>query len=219
MCINDAIICRLFTFNQLKYVLFFKGLISPSVSDDVVNTSTAQSQDSSLEFSCTTMIYRSHLLSYVLAVLWYFAFSSVHAQKFIDDAIHTIQQHARQLKTDDLCNSVNCCRLSDGACNLSSFPKDKTTLVYPGGESRCIFSTSTDYSFQIIPGDSDKVLLYFQGGGACWNKFSTSSTFCTTDAIPNDLVGVFDHSNNANPYKSYTVIHVNPIASVAQRHT
>jgi hypothetical protein len=80
-------------------------------------------------------------------------------------------------------------------------------LIFPGGKTRCIFSTSTDYAFQVIPGDSDKVLLFFQGGGACWDELSTKGGFCTTDAVPSDLVGVFDHSNSENPFKSYTVVH------------
>jgi len=98
--------------------------------------------------------------------------------------------------------------VEDDACDISSFPKDKSTVVYPGGETRCIFSTSTDFAFQVIPGDSDKVLLYFQGGGACWNEVSTKAGFCTTDAVPASLDGVYDHSNPSNPYKDYTVVHV-----------
>eukprot|EP00604_Paraphysomonas_vestita_P002025 CAMPEP_0174820430 /NCGR_PEP_ID=MMETSP1107-20130205/4264_1 /TAXON_ID=36770 /ORGANISM="Paraphysomonas vestita, Strain GFlagA" /LENGTH=386 /DNA_ID=CAMNT_0016035773 /DNA_START=126 /DNA_END=1286 /DNA_ORIENTATION=- len=87
-------------------------------------------------------------------------------------------------------------------------PKDQSTLVLPGGETRCIFSTSTPFAFQVIPGDTDKLLLYFQGGGACWDQSSTKLGFCTTDSTPQNPVGVFDRYNANNPYKQYTIVHV-----------
>jgi hypothetical protein len=85
-----------------------------------------------------------------------------------------------------LCDRHHCCNISSSnECNLKNFKKDVTSLIYPGGQTRCIFSTSTDFSFQIIPGDTDKVLFYFQGGGACWNKETTvDDTMCSTDATP-----------------------------------
>lgn len=88
--------------------------------------------------------------------------------------------------TSSLCERHECCTItSSEECNLRNFKKDVTSLIYPGGRTRCIFSTSTDFSFQIIPGDTDKVLFYFQGGGACWNKETTiDDTLCSTDATP-----------------------------------
>eukprot|EP00604_Paraphysomonas_vestita_P003633 CAMPEP_0174820236 /NCGR_PEP_ID=MMETSP1107-20130205/3928_1 /TAXON_ID=36770 /ORGANISM="Paraphysomonas vestita, Strain GFlagA" /LENGTH=376 /DNA_ID=CAMNT_0016035169 /DNA_START=214 /DNA_END=1344 /DNA_ORIENTATION=+ len=87
-------------------------------------------------------------------------------------------------------------------------PKDQTTLVLPGGNTRCIFSTSTPFAFQVVPGSSDKVLLYFQGGGACWDEASTKAGFCTTDSSPQSLVGIFDRNEPLNKYKDYTIVHV-----------
>jgi hypothetical protein len=60
----------------------------------------------------------------------------------------------------------------------------------------------------VVPGDTDKLLLFFQGGGACWDQVSTSGAFCSTDASPNALTGVFDRSNPSNPYASFTIVHV-----------
>jgi hypothetical protein len=68
-----------------------------------------------------------------------------------------------------LCDSYTCCNITTSeACNLASMPRDESTLVLPGGETRCIYADSTPYAFQVIPGDSEKLLFYFQGGGACW---------------------------------------------------
>lgn len=91
---------------------------------------------------------------------------------------------------------------------MSALPRDESTLVLPGGETRCIFSDSTPFAFQVIPGDSDKLLFYFQGGGACWDKFSTTTGLCTTDASPQKLVGAFDRGDVRNEFKSHTIVHV-----------
>jgi hypothetical protein len=80
--------------------------------------------------------------------------------------------------------------------------------MVPGGNTRCIFSTSTPFAFQVIPGATDKVLLYFQGGGACWDQSSTKLGFCTTDSVPQNPIGIFDRTNANNQYKDYTIVHV-----------
>jgi hypothetical protein len=80
-------------------------------------------------------------------------------------------------------------------------------LIYPGGETRCIFSTSTAYSFQVVPGDKDKLLFFFQDGGACWDKVSTlDACLCYTDANPYSLTGIFNRTNVENEFRSYTVV-------------
>lgn len=58
----------------------------------------------------------------------------------------------------------------------------------------------------MIPGDSDKLLFMFQGGGACWDSVSTKTDLCTQGAYPDDMSGILDRTNNANPFKSYTVV-------------
>jgi hypothetical protein len=103
---------------------------------------------------------------------------------------------AEQQRVDarSLCSANTCCNITTSeACPLSDMKKDSTTLVLPGGNTRCIFSDSSPFAFQVIPGDSDKLLFYFQGGGGCWNKLSTSPVpMCTTDSSPADLSGAFD---------------------------
>jgi len=61
---------------------------------------------------------------------------------------------------------------------------------------------------QVIPGDSDKLIFYFQGGGACWDEPSTKLGFCTSDASPQSLVGIFDRTNVNNKFKDYTIVQV-----------
>jgi hypothetical protein len=48
------------------------------------------------------------------------------------------------------CDNHSCCSVSNTEdCNISKLPKDKTTLVFPGGETRCIFSYSSAFAFQV----------------------------------------------------------------------
>jgi len=75
---------------------------------------------------------------------------------------------------------------------------DETMLIQPGGNTRCLFSYSTPYVFQVIPGDSDKLMFSFQGGGACWDKISTELGLCTTDIEVQSLIGIYDRSSNVD---------------------
>ena len=105
--------------------------------------------------------------------------------------------------------------------------KDASTLVFPGGETRCIYSYSTPFSFQVsiilqlsppsittttclqvIPGDSDKVVLYFQAGGACWDKISNKMNLCLSNVEPQSLQGVFSRDASINSYATHTIIHI-----------
>lgn len=109
-------------------------------------------------------------------------------------------------KKRDLCDKYTCCDIEQSSCDISSMEKDTSTLVFPGGDTRCIYSDSTPYAFQVIPGATDKLLFYFQGGGACWDLISDSLNFCSSDISPQGSSGLFDRSNSQNLYSDYTVV-------------
>lgn len=94
------------------------------------------------------------------------------------------------------------------ACPIAAMPARTSTLVYPGGSTRCMFSNSGPYFFQVIPGDPKNLLIYFQGGGACWNKYITymHSVLCTTEAEAEDGVGLINIADPANPFRNYTIV-------------
>ncbi len=81
----------------------------------------------------------------------------------------------------------------------------------PGGETTC--ATGTPYSFFVRPvQDSDNLLIYFQGGGACWNTFMCNvaggsamfdSTVTDDEAYSS---GLFDFDHPANPVADYNVV-------------
>jgi hypothetical protein len=140
------------------------------------------------------------------------------AQKLAKGVVNKVPDYKKVISDEvsrysngrNMCDQNTCCTVSsDEKCGLDKMTPDETTLVLPGGESRCIFSDSSPFAFQVIPGDSDKLLFYFQGGGACWDKLSTSIIpFCTTDASPSSLNGVFSRDNQANKFKDYTIVQV-----------
>ena len=39
-------------------------------------------------------------------------------------------------------------------------------MLFPGGDTVC--SNGNEYAFFVRPGDPKQLLIYFQGGGACW---------------------------------------------------
>jgi len=90
-------------------------------------------------------------------------------------------------------------------CPITSMPKGETSLVQPGGSTRCIFQDSSPFQFQVVPGATDKLLFYFQGGGACFNQASVDIDLCSDDANPMGLEGILDRTNPKNVFADYTV--------------
>jgi len=84
----------------------------------------------------------------------------------------------------------------------------------PGGDTIC--STGTDYAFFVRPADTGKLLIYFQGGGACWfgsicDLASTPTYDPFVDASDNPALytyGIFDLDNPENPFGDYSIVFV-----------
>ncbi|GMH75811.1 hypothetical protein TrST_g5 [Triparma strigata] len=113
---------------------------------------------------------------------------------------------------EQVSKSIECEMDSDAdSCAISDMDTSGTsTLVNPGGETRCIYSNTGPFKFQVWPGASDKLLFYFQGGGACWDKASTELGLCSTSASGDSNVGVFcrDGCSGENPFIDYTIVQV-----------
>jgi len=86
--------------------------------------------------------------------------------------------------------------------------------VVPGGDCAC--SDGSEFSFWVREADPSKVVLFFQGGGACFTAETCataagSSTFKpTTDDSddPSEAGGIFDVDNPENPFTNYSVVFV-----------
>lgn len=89
------------------------------------------------------------------------------------------------------------------------------TTVAPGGETSC--ALGTPYEFHVKPGRKDRLFVFLNGGGACWNGNQCSLEEEPTPYIPtaqiehNDprqLKGVFDETRDENPLKEWTQVFV-----------
>ena len=87
-------------------------------------------------------------------------------------------------------------------------------MLSPGGDTIC--SNGTDYAFYVRPGESDKLLIFFNGGGACWFgqicDLQSHPTYVpvveTEHNMPDTQSGIFDMDNPDNPFTDYTMVFV-----------
>lgn len=90
--------------------------------------------------------------------------------------------------------------------------------VEPGGDTVC--SDGSPFRYFVYTGSSERVLVYMQGGGACWNDLtcalggSMSPQSCPTEAEFLEGVdshrydGVLDQTNPDNPFLGWTIVYV-----------
>ena len=91
------------------------------------------------------------------------------------------------------------------------------TTIEPGGETSC--ATGTPYAFHVKPGegaDAAKLLIFLNGGGACWTGEQCDLGTEPTPYVPfvqlpaNDprgQQGVFDLGNPENPVANWTQVY------------
>jgi len=82
--------------------------------------------------------------------------------------------------------------------------------ILPGGETRC--SWDTPFHFFARDGASDNLLIFFQGGGACWDAASCSGTRYLREAYgidqPPQREGILDMDNPENPFFDYDILYI-----------
>ena len=84
--------------------------------------------------------------------------------------------------------------------------------VVPGGDCQC--ADGSEFSFWVRPGDPSKVVLFFQGGGACFSADTcsfTNGTFKTTTGLdddPSGNEGLFDDGDPRNPVAGWSFVYV-----------
>ncbi|CAN5859350.1 pectin acetylesterase-family hydrolase [soil metagenome] len=92
--------------------------------------------------------------------------------------------------------------------------------VATGGDTAC--ADGSKYGFFAYAGKTNKLVIDFRGGGACWNYFTCSQPsrpgrsggyyFNQVFGPPNGLDGknrgIYDHDNAANPVKDWYHVHI-----------
>jgi hypothetical protein len=83
---------------------------------------------------------------------------------------------------------------------------------YPSGQRpdgpACI--TGDEYAVYTKAGDPDKLLIFLQGGGACWGLFYNCNLLAEDQAPPQQppFPGVFDSGDPGNPFADYSVVYM-----------
>jgi glyoxylase-like metal-dependent hydrolase (beta-lactamase superfamily II) len=82
--------------------------------------------------------------------------------------------------------------------------------ISPEGETTC--SDGSPYRFFVRPGSTSKLLVYMQGGGACWFRENCDPEMRPTYSInvgenfhPGST-GIFNYNNATNPFNDYSVV-------------
>ncbi len=108
--------------------------------------------------------------------------------------------------------------VAQGTATLPAFSELEAgvwTQLNPGGDTIC--ALTTPYAFFARPAStpSDKLLIHFQGGGACWFGENCGLQYDPTydpqvDASDNPVNagGIFDMANEANPFSDYNMVMV-----------
>ena len=91
-------------------------------------------------------------------------------------------------------------------------PKYVPDATYPSGARPdgpvCI--AGTDYSVFTRQGNPKKLLIFLQGGGACWQNFSYCNILAEAQSPPENgpFPGVFDPTSADNPFADYSVVYM-----------
>jgi hypothetical protein len=89
-----------------------------------------------------------------------------------------------------------------------------TQVSYLGQNLQPICSHGTPYAYWARRGTNNKLLVYYQGGGACWNYITCALSLHDDDVNPAQddpaltTTGFADFSNPANPFKDWNVVFV-----------
>ncbi len=70
----------------------------------------------------------------------------------------------------------------------------------------CIAGTA--FSAFTRAGDPDKLLIFEQGGGACWQGFYNCNILAGAQAAPRPPFGIFDFASKDNPFSKYSILYM-----------
>lgn len=103
-------------------------------------------------------------------------------------------------------------RVSSNAESSRRRVRPTSWKVVPGGKGTAC-SDGSRYSFFVRGGDPKRLLIYFQGGGACWSALTCDVNqklyrANLNEVEPQNELGVFDFGNRENPFRDYTVVFV-----------
>ena len=106
----------------------------------------------------------------------------------------------------------------NGACGAASVADLDAgwTMIEPGGETMC--AHGTPYAYWVHPGARNDLLVFFQGGGGCWDADTCRDTGSEWNGFydsrvsrrdsPANRGGLLDLDHPENPFTDYTVLYI-----------
>jgi hypothetical protein len=76
--------------------------------------------------------------------------------------------------------------------------------IDPGPPTTCIYGAP--YSFYVREGTVNRLLLFLQGGGACWDALTCAMPIYSQTVSGPGSSGIMDPDNDANPFKDWYVV-------------
>jgi len=76
----------------------------------------------------------------------------------------------------------------------------------PAGGSGPICIAGTPYSVFTRAGNPAKLLIFLQGGGACWQDFYNCNILAEAQEPPLPRVGIWDFDSKDNPFRGYSIV-------------
>lgn len=101
---------------------------------------------------------------------------------------------------------------------FTDLPAGEWSQIATGGDTMCMYDTEYSFFVRPAPQPTQKLMIYFQGGGACWDGFTCGAIgqFASRYEVP-DIAGVgeliggsgfFDYENPDNPVADYNAVFV-----------
>ena len=78
----------------------------------------------------------------------------------------------------------------------------------PSGPAGPVCIAGTDYSVFTRKGKKNKLLIFEQGGGACWQGFYQCNIFAEDQEPPAPPVGIWDFDSKDNPFADYSIVYM-----------
>jgi len=78
----------------------------------------------------------------------------------------------------------------------------------PDGGNGPICIAGTTFSAFTRAGNPSKLLIFEQGGGACWQDFYNCNVLAEAQEPPTARVGIWDFDSDANPFADYSIVYM-----------
>jgi hypothetical protein len=86
--------------------------------------------------------------------------------------------------------------------------------IEPGGDTIC--ADGSPYKFFVHPGDPARLLVEFEGGGACWSAETCAMPIYSRRVLLDPeaartaglLTGIYDRGNRENPFREWTHLYI-----------